>query len=485
MTSHVHRLFDPEAPPRRESDDPTEDGGRAGVLSISALYDEVEDALTSMFPRNRQLWVRGEIHSFSDQSGRSGHCYLDLVDPDDGAGGGQSPRNRGAPALRVKCWRGTWLPMKGGLAKNGIALAEGMVVVLRGTIDLYRPKGEIGFILSELDVTALLGRLAAQRAQLLRKLEAEGLLRRNASLPVAEVPLRVGLVASPGTEGYQDFLGQLTGSGFGFWVQVVPVAVQGGDAPARVARAVRALCRAECDLIVVVRGGGSKADLASFDAEVVARAIAGATKPVWTGIGHTGDESVADIVANRAFITPTECGHELVLRVGQWWEQHIGTAAAVLSHRVPSLLAEAEARDSAARGRLTRAARGQLRVHRERLVRRATAIGRLAPEGLAARQNGARAHAARLGPLASGHLAREAERVRSWRRLLTAYDIDRQLERGYSLTLTASGELVRSAVGLAVGSELVTRFADGSAVSRVESTEIRNDRVEEKNEEMS
>ena len=86
MTSHAHQLFDPEAPPHRESDDPSEDGGRPGVLSIGALYDEVEDALTSTFPRNRQLWVRGEIHSFSDQAGRSGHCYLDLVDPDEGRG---------------------------------------------------------------------------------------------------------------------------------------------------------------------------------------------------------------------------------------------------------------------------------------------------------------------------------------------------------------------------------------------------------------
>ena len=106
-----------------------------------------------------------------------------------------------------------------------------MVVVLRGTIDLYRPKGEIGFILSELDVTALLGRLAAQRAKLVRALEAEGLLGRNAALPLAPVALRVGLVASPETEGYRDFLGQLTGSGFGFHVKVVPVAVQGGNAP--------------------------------------------------------------------------------------------------------------------------------------------------------------------------------------------------------------------------------------------------------------
>jgi exodeoxyribonuclease VII large subunit len=482
MSSRAHQLFDPEAPPLAVADDPTEDGGRPGVLSIGALYDEVDAALTSTFPRNRQLWVRGEIQSFADQSGRSGHCYLDLVDPD--GGDGAAPRGRGAPALKVKCWRTSWLPMRGSLAKAGITLAEGMVVVLRGTLDLYRPKGEIGFILSELDVTALLGRLAVQRAQLLRTLETEGLLRRNAALVVPEVPLRVGLVASPGTEGYHDFLGQLTGSGFGYHVQVASVAVQGGDAPSAVARAIAALSRTDCDLVVVVRGGGSKADLATFDSEVVARAIAAGRKPVWTGIGHTGDESVADIVANRAFITPTECGHELVLRVGQWWEQRVAGPAAVLSRRVPSLLQEAQARDAAARGRLTHAARSQLRVHRERLTVRTVSLARLAPEGLSARQGALRAHAARMGPLALGHVAREAERVRSWRRLLTAYDVERQLERGYTLTLTADGELVKSAAGLVAGREVVTRFADGTARSRVESAELRSDRDEERNEEI-
>jgi len=481
MSSGAHQLFDPEAPPLAGADDPIGDGGRPGVLSIGALYDEVDAALTSTFPRNRPLWVRGEIQSFADQSGRSGHCYLDLVDPD--SGGGAAPRGRGAPALKVKCWKGSWLPMRGSLARAGITLAEGMVVVLRGTIDLYRPKGEIGFILSELDVTALLGRLAVQRAQLLRTLEAEGLLGRNAARPVPEVPLQVGLVASPGTEGYHDFLGQLTGSGFGFQVQVAPVAVQGGEAPAAVARAIAALSRTDCDLVVVVRGGGSKADLATFDSELVARAIAAARQPVWTGIGHTGDESVADIVANRACITPTECGHQLVLRVGQWWEQHVAGPAAVLSRRVPSLLEEAQERDAAARGRLTHAARSQLRVHRERLTVRTRVLARLGPEGLSARQGALRTNAARMGPLALGHVARETERVRSWRRLLTAYDVERQLERGYTLTLTASGGLVKSASGLPVGSELVTRFADGTARSRVESVEVRSDRVEERNEE--
>jgi exodeoxyribonuclease VII large subunit len=469
MSSRGHQLFDPEAPPVGGSLDPSEGGGRTGVLSIGALYDEVEDALTSVFPRSRQLWVRGEIQSFSDQTGRSGHAYLDLVDPDEG--GGSVSRSRGAPALKVKCWKGTWGPMSAALRKEGIALAEGMVVVLRGTLDLYRPKGEIGFILSELDVTALLGRLAAQRAELIRTLEAEGLLRRNANVPLPEVALRVGLVASPGTEGYRDFLAQLTGSGYGFHVRVVPVTVQGSDAPAAVAAAINALCRTDCDLLVLVRGGGSKADLAAFDAEVVARAIAGASKPVWTGIGHTGDESVADLVAQRACITPTECGHQIVLRLDSWWVSHLGAPAAALARRVPSLLGDSEARDAQARGRLTRAARQQLRVHRQRLLLRAGAVARTAPGSLESHQNGVRTSATRLGPLSLGHLARVDERVRSWRRLLTAYDVDRQLERGYSLTMNSEGGLVRSVGDIQVGQEIVTRFADGTARSRVEASE--------------
>jgi exodeoxyribonuclease VII large subunit len=241
MPSGARQLFDPEAPPTGGAAVPTEDGEQANALSIGALYDEVGEALASVFPRRRQLWVRGEIHSLSDQSSRSGHCYLELVDPDNesGRGRGAPPsRGRGVPVLMVKCWKGTWGPLKGALGRQGITLTEGMVVVLRGSLDVYRPKGEIDFILSELDVTALLGRLAAQRAELLRKLESEGLLGRNREIAVPDVPLRVGLVASPGTEGYRDFLGQLTGSAFGFQVQVVPVSVQGGGAPNAVARAV-------------------------------------------------------------------------------------------------------------------------------------------------------------------------------------------------------------------------------------------------------
>ncbi len=474
MSGGPRQLFDPEAPPEAAASDlRTASGGdetedRRGVHSIGGVYEQVEGALNQAFPRNRHLWVRGEIQHVSDH--RSGHLYLSLVDPED-----ESPRRDrsrgGVPTLNVKCWRSSWAPLRHGLSKQGIELTEGMVVVLRGSLDLYRAKGEISLILAEVDVTALLGQLAARRAQLLQTLDAEGLLRRNASLPLPEVPLRVGLVASPGTEGCSDFLGQLTGSGFGFRVSHVRVTVQGPGAPSSIARAVTALSRSDCDVIAVVRGGGARADLAAFENEAVVRAIATATKPVLTGIGHTGDETLADIVAARACITPTECGQLIVEDTRHWWTQHVAEPAALLARRVPSFLDDAQARDTQARSRLTGAARQQLRVHRGALARKGSSLRRAAPDRLVSSAAHLRAQAARLGPLSLGHLGRQDERVQSWRRLLAAYDVERQLERGYSLTLTAEGHLVRSAAALAEDQQIVTRFADGTVRSRVQAEE--------------
>jgi exodeoxyribonuclease VII large subunit len=480
MPGGAHQLFDPEAPPLSASEQPaapdSESGGRSGVLSIGSLYEEVQDALNSAFPRRRQLWVRGEIQHISDH--RSGHLYMDLVDPgDEGAPSGSRARG-GEPTLRVKCWRSSWAPLRHRLAKEGIELAEGMVVVLRGTLDVYRAKGEISFILAEVDVTALLGRMAAQRARLLRKLEGEGLLGRNASLRVPEVTMHVGLIASPGTEGYQDFLGQLTSSGFGFRVSFVPVSVQGPGAPAAIARALKVLSRSDCDVIAVVRGGGARADLAAFETEVVARAVAGAAKPVFTGIGHSGDQSVADIVAARTCITPTECGHQIVVATRRWWATHVAEPAELLARRVPAFLGDAQAHDGRARGRLTAAARHQVRVHRDRLVQKASTVGRTAPSRIESSEAHLRARAARLGPVSLGHLGRQDERLHSWRRLLAAYDVDRQLERGYSLTMTTEGALVRSAAGVADQQQILTRFADGIVRSRVEGTDVTQQSVQ-------
>jgi len=231
---------------------------------------------------------------------------------------------------------------------------------------------------------------------------------------------------------------------------------------------VRALGEAGCDVVVVVRGGGSKGDLAAFDTEVVARAVATSPVPVWTGIGHTGDESVADLVANAHFITPTGCGQELAGRVGAWWEAVVDRSATRIARAAQGSVRVATDGGRVARGRLAATARHVVALQSERLAAQGAAAARCAPRLVDDAHRAVADRSARLGPAARDHVERAEDRLGHLRRLLAAYDVERQLERGYTLTLDAEGRALRGVTGLVAGSVLSTRFADGTARSVVE-----------------
>lgn len=427
------------------------------VLSVAALYSSIDAVLQEAFPRGEILWVRGEIQKIIQA--HSGHCYIDLVDPDSDASGP-------IPVLSVKCWRDAWRRLSGQLADQGVVLAAGSVVTIRGHLDLYAPRGQVGFVVEEIDVADMLGRQAAARAALIEKLRTEGLLSRNRALGRPLVPLLVGLVASPGTEGYNDFLGQLDGSGFAFRVLVSPTQVQGAAAPQSIASALGALAGAGCDLVALVRGGGSKADLAAFDAEPVARAVAMMEVPVWTGIGHTGDQSVADIVAGMAFITPTECAQAIVGQAAMYWDQ-VCDSAARIARSASMALEYAGRRVGTSAELLCSHALRRLQSAHDSLVTRRARMTRGALASLEAASDDLVRRAWRLGPLADRQLQLEAQRIEARRKLLAAYDLDRQLARGYTITTDPDGHIIRSATALRGGSVMRTRFADGVVDSTV------------------
>lgn len=409
-------------------------GAEQDPLSIARLYDEVTDLIDGAFPRSRALWVHGEVQKVYESSG---HAYIDMIDPDDRAG-------RSAPVLKVKCWRSTWSPLKASLAADGLRLEAGMTVVMRGRLDFYKPRAEVGFVLEEVDVTALLGRLARERAELIAALEAEGLLRANAETALPEPALRIGLVGSPGTEGFRDFLGQLERTGLGFEVLVAKTSVQGATAPAEVAAAIALAARSGAELVCVVRGGGSKSDLAAFDAAEIARAIACCPVPVFTGIGHTGDESVADLVAHSRHITPTACGSAVASSALLWW-QDVAERSAWIADQAERSLREAERELSRQRATVV--------VGPTRVLAGATA-------SLAARRG-------RLVPATRAALEREAASLAARSRLLSAYDPARLLERGWSITTDEAGRPLRSVLGLERGAMIVTQLGDGRLRSTV------------------
>ena len=286
------------------------------------------------------------------------------------------------------------------------------------------------------------------------------------ALALELVPMRVGVVGSPGTEGFNDFLGQLERSGFAFSVLVVPTAVQGSAAPREIAAGLRLLAEAGAELICVIRGGGSKADLAAFDAAELVRAIASCPVPVWTGIGHTGDESVADLVSNEPHITPTACGVALVGMVATYWAQVV-EAARTVAGGATAIVAAHEAAHLATRSPVVTAASRSLReadrsLHYARsrlLVSPLSSLSR-ARESVAQR-------GARLLPASRSTLTTAAATLEGRRRLLEAYDPRRTLERGWSMTLDAEGRVLRSVGQLDAGATITTRLADGQLTSRV------------------
>jgi exodeoxyribonuclease VII large subunit len=433
--------------------------------SIAQLYSELTSYIDAGWGRAHQRWVFGEIQKYSDH--RSGHCYLDLVDP--------TASGRDAPTLKAKCWRTTWAPIRMAVAKAGLELAEGVVVRVRGYVDLYAPRGELGFIVTALDVEALrvsvLGEHARRREELLKKLVGEGLYDANRDQQISPVPIVVGLVASKGTEGCSDFLGMLEASGFAFRVHLRHAVVQGSRAPLEVARGIRALGDRGCDVICVVRGGGSQADLGAFDDERVARAIATSPVPVFTGVGHTGDVSVADLVANQSFRTPTACAEALVGTVREWYTEHVAAAARRIDDAALGALDELDADVDQSRRHLVVVGRHQLARADQLLAVAASTVARRAPLALARAGDTVAVATRRLGPLAQRQTATASDGLAARRALLAAYDPARLLARGWSITTDGSGGVVRSVDGLRAGQVLATRLADGVARSTVTDVE--------------
>jgi exodeoxyribonuclease VII large subunit len=405
------------------------------ILEVGEFYELLTAQLESAYGRRHPCWVRGEVAKVYEKT----HLYVDVVD----AGSSASDSKR--PVLNAHCWASQWNPLKRKLAADGVTLQPGTIVNFFGYVDVYAPQGRIGFTVTEIDVAGLLGDVARRRLELIARLTSEGLLDANKRVTLSPVPLRVGLVASPQTEGFSDFTGQLLNSGFGFEVLLVPTAVQGEAAPAQIVAAISTLDAYGVDIICLVRGGGSKGDLACFDDERVARAIALSSTPVFTGIGHTGDESIADLVAHTRAITPTKLGEDIASLVSNWYSNNVRAPARKLLGATQAILDEADEYVAERRRTMIFAVRDRLRAEQRHLE---STYQRLLIQG-------------------QHLLASATQSLASTRQLLGAYDPKKRLAQGWSIVIDADGLVVRSLDQVLINDDVRVTLSDGTFVSTV------------------
>ena len=445
----------------------------ADAISVGTLYRRSKNALAREF--RGPVWVTGEIKQLREMRG---NLYLQLIEPGDHSDGSDL-------SVDVAVWSKRHLVLKSQLADAGITLAAGMVVQVQGNVTLSKVS-RLQLELVDLDTDALIGRQANEKKRLYAALAAEGLLDANRKLPVPLVPLRIGLVTSEGSEGHNDFMGQLDRSKYRFEITLRHSQVQGPTAAATLARAIGSFDPAFTDLVCVVRGGGGELD--AFDKEPLARAIATSVIPIWTGIGHTGDKAVADDVANACYITPTECGQAVVRHIDVFDSRLLG-AQRNLSRVSERLLQGESARINGAAKHLSAAATRRVDAEAARLVQLAHLARSRAQQDVAVSsatvqalmgmlQRGAsrcldvgqtklRTQSKELIAVSRRSIAGVESQAKQRRLTLQAYDPKAQLRRGYAIVRTAEGAMVRSAADLSKGDELVTTFGDGTASSTV------------------
>ena len=451
--------------------------GDGDALSITELYKQVDRALRTSFPQ--ELWITGEIRSIKVLP--KGHCFIDLVDP-------THARDNAAPTLGVKCWSTVWRRVAATLEGLGITLDAGMVVRARGQVQFYKARGTVDFVLSELDTDALLGRVAAERVRLIKALVDEDLYDRQRRLPFPTVPLRVGLVASPNTEGFNDFTGGLHKSGMAFEVTVAPTAVQGRVAPSRVAAAIADLQSEPLDLIVVVRGEDQRPiwphsmpsrwpGLSLLPLFRCGRASDTPATWPWQTRWPTGPSllqpSVVRSWPDQSGTSGGRVSMPVSLRDG-WpangWRPPSGrsTGIATIRSLVPRSQLDRHGERLVHRSYTLRAAaRGHLDGHHRQTRRQIEDLVKSARRSVAGGQERMTDRTRRLVLLSGRRLEVEDVRLGQWRRLLGAYDYRRQLERGYSVTRDADGTVIRSTHDVEPGAVLFTHVVDGEVVSTV------------------
>lgn len=474
------------------------------ILTVRQLNEAISDAMRLAFPTT--VWVRGEVQRLPQDAARRTHVYFELHET------GQS----GAAEYQIPVSLMGWDRSRYGLGRYldgtdpDFQLANKLEVCLECQVDFYAKFGKLSLKIVGVDKSFALGKLEAQRRATLEFLKAQKLLEINASISLSDIPLRVGLVTSPGSAAEQDFMTGLEGSPFAFAVILKGAKMQGEQLQGEVIRALTSLQDAAVDVIVITRGGGSRADLSWFDQKDLAVAIAQCPVPVITAIGHEIDRSIADLVAHHSCKTPTAAAEFLVDRV-QLAADRITLAADRLQEVALELLDQAAARVAvgpqlarAARatmlthahrfqrlaGRFQNVVTGQLRLRQRRLSLLETRLASGVQEQSGRARGLLRERALRLQSLGkarivaghtrldrvAGRLPREAvrrldtarTRIETFALQARLVDPERLLSRGFTLTLGKEGKVITSAENIRPGDRLLTRFADGQVASIVQ-----------------
>lgn len=415
--------------------------GRRIVYRVSELTHRIKQLLEGEIG---DVWLEGEISNFSRPS--SGHLYFTLKDD--------------SAQIRAAFFKGR----QRGL---GFAPADGMNVRVRGQVSVFERSGQYQIIVSEMEEAGR-GSLHAAFEALKKKLEAEGLFDPSRKKPLPLLPQRIGMITSPTGAVIRDMCTVLTRRFPNLHLLLVPVKVQGDGAAESIAKALDWFNeQGQMDVLIVARGGGSLEDLWAFNEEVVARAIHRSRIPVISAVGHETDYSISDFVADVRAPTPSVAA-EIVIGPKTDWEATLQQHARRLGRALDTKRLTLKNRYAAcAQHWVFKEPTNVLRRHRQQLSTWQRDMTHALGAALREQQQRLDEASLQMRHAALHHHQRTRHNVQQVSEQLRLLSPRAVLERGYSITRTHEGSVVRRAQDVSPATELTTWLADGQIESTV------------------
>ena len=279
--------------------------------SLSELCTEIQEVVENDLLE--RYWVRAEIASLSAR----GHCYMELVE--------KAENNTLAAKVRATCWNNVYSLLSAYfIQETGQALRVGMQVLVEVSVD-FHPVYGLSLNIWNIDPTYTQGDLAKQRQATIRRLTEDGVMELQQSLEIPTLVRKVAVISAADAAGYGDFCDQLKNNRFGFRFELSLFAatMQGDLAPRSIIQALGEIASEEekWDIVVIIRGGGATTDLGCFDDYELASHCAQFPLPILSGIGHTRDISIVDMVTHTSVKTPTAAAEWLIERVAEQVER--------------------------------------------------------------------------------------------------------------------------------------------------------------------
>ncbi|MGE5393262.1 MAG: exodeoxyribonuclease VII large subunit [Candidatus Saccharibacteria bacterium] len=475
-------------------------------VTLSELQRQVKGRLEDLF--SMPVWVKAEISEMTVN--RSGHCYLDLVETQEGT-------DTVIARCRATIWSYTFRMLRPYFeTTTGQAFTEGLKVLLQAKVEYHEIYG-FSLNVRDIDPVYTLGDMARQRREILLRLQEAGVLEMNKELELPLVPQHIAIISSPTAAGLQDFMNQLHKNpyGFVFYTKLFPAVMQGMDAPRSITDSLEQIFMHEhmFDAVVIIRGGGAQIDLACFDNYELAFNVAQFPLPVITGIGHDKDDTVIDMIAHTRMKTPTAVAEFLITGALQFSQQlgeiqkqfmdlittqledhrnRLNDAADELSVLVNQLIVKQKNRLNIARIQLTNSSDAFLTsqlselkavtvsaknnvsrfvtLQNHQLDQSGRQVGYILRRQMMKKQNSLIQYQQLVRLRAQETLRTEKKSLASILDKLRLVDPLNILKRGYSLTLV-NGRILKSVKHVRQGDLLETQLRDGKVISIVDKKE--------------